>query len=209
MHEALAVMAMALISSGCASVSGTPPVRFAEVPRDALTTGWGRAHIDAATRAVFRALVTDGVIALRRGRLALDAARTPLSRVGIARAERAIVGLRPRASERRWAVLRRIRSGAVAGWCARGVSLPEPDGPEGFAQRALTVERLLVIADDVSGRWGFWLEGLALDGATWRWLPWVSWADAVETPRGAHTDIAMWSCELSSPPISGSGSPAR
>ena len=97
----------------------------------------------------------------------------------------------------------------MVGWCARGARVQEPGGEEGFAQRLLTVDRLLVVSEGRDGLTAFWVEGLALDDDGWRWLPWVPWSEAVETPRGAHADIGLWVCDLDAPVASRSGSPER
>lgn len=203
------LMALAALL-GCAT--GAPRgVRLAPVPADALASGWASRQVGVATQELFDALTRDGIAALRRRRVSLDGDVDLLSEAGRERAGRSMPGLRPRGTERRWAILRRLSEHRLVGWCARGVQVVEGGGPEGFVQRVLTVDRLLLVADGADGRWGFWLEGLVLDGGAWRWLPWVSWADAVEAPRGAHTDIAMWTCEMARRPeaLSGSGSPAR
>lgn len=199
------------LALGCASSGAPRGVRLAPIPPDAVASGWATRQADAATQQLFQALTREGLPALRRQRVSLDGEVELLSEVGRERAGRSMPGLRPRATERRWAILRRLAEHRLVGWCARGVRVIEGGGPEGFVQRVLTVDRLLVVADGADGRWGFWLEGLVLDGGAWRWLPWVSWADAVEAPRGAHTDIAMWTCEMARRPaeLSGSGSPVR
>lgn len=205
--EHLALLALL----GCASPGAVRGRPLAAVPPGALESGWARQRADEATTEAVAALIRDGVNTLRRRRIRADGDIDPLSPAGHARAAAAMVGLRPVASERRWTLLRRLADHGVVGWCARGVRVVEPGGPEGFGQRALTVDRLLVALEGASGRWGFWLEGLVLDGAVWRWLPWVSWNDAVEAPRAAHTDLVMWSCEMERRPqaLSGSDSPLR
>ncbi|MFO0627893.1 MAG: hypothetical protein U0325_20110 [Polyangiales bacterium] len=204
-------LAALLALVGCASSGAVHGVRLAAVPPDAMASGWARRQADAATLAIFQSLTHEGLAALRRGRVTLDGEVDLLSEAGRERAGRAMPGLRPRPTERRWTVLRRLGDHRLTGWCARGVQVVEGGGPEGFVQRVLTVDRLLLVADGPDGRWGFWLEGLVLDGAAWRWLPWVAWADAVEAPRGAHTDIGMWTCDLERrpPAVSESDSPAR
>lgn len=189
--ELLAVCA----ALSCASQSGAPGRRLAPLPVGEVASPWVHRRVDAATEDLFRALSQDGLDALRRRRIRLDDAAV-LNDAGRRRAERSIAGLRPREGERRWSVMRRLAGDRVVGWCARGISLHEADDALGLAQRALTVDRLLVVVDGARGRWGLWVEGVVLDGATWRWLPWVPWSDALETPRSAHTDIEMWSCEL-------------
>jgi hypothetical protein len=204
----LSALALAL---GCATGGAPRGVRLAQIPPDAVASGWASRQADVATQQLFLSLTREGIPALRRGRVTLDGEVDLLSEAGRERAGRSMPGLRPRATERRWTVLRRLADHHLVGWCARGVQVIEGGGPEGFVQRVLTVDRLLVVTDGADGRWGFWLEGLVLDGGAWRWLPWVSWADAVEAPRGAHTDIAMWTCEMERRPaaVSGSGSPVR
>jgi hypothetical protein len=196
---------------GCASSGASRGVRLAAIPPDAVASGWATRQAEAATQDLFQSLTREGLPALRRRRVTLDGEVELLSEVGRARAGRSMPGLRPRASERRWTILRRLAEHRLVGWCARGVQVIEGGGPEGFVQRVLTVDRLLIVADGADGRWGFWVEGLVLDGGAWRWLPWVGWADVVEAPRGAHTDIAMWTCEMERRPtaVSGSDSPVR
>lgn len=194
--ESLAALALAACAHGA---SGPVARRLAGVPDDALTSGWARARIDGASRALFGLLTTNGVDALRRRRIRGDDLVTFLDERGRARAAQSVAGMTPRASERRWSVLRRMQDERVVGWCARGVRIHDPGGAEGFAQRLLTVDRLLVVSDGRDGLTGFWIEGVALDDDGWRWLPWVPWSDAVETPRGAHTDIALWVCDLDRP----------
>lgn len=203
--ERLACLALA----ACATQGGPVARSLRPVPADAVPSGWARAHIDEATRELFAQLSTQGLDALRRRRIRGDDLVTFLDPSGRRRAEQSVAGMTPRASERRWSVLRRMQGDTVAGWCARGVRVHDPGGAEGFAQRVLTVDRLLVVTEGSDGLWGFWLEGLALDDDGWRWLPWVPWTDAVETPRGAHADIALWVCDLDRPVASRSGSPAR
>lgn len=202
------VLAVCLALS-CASQPGAPGRTLAPLPEGGPDSPWVHRRVDVATEDLFRALSHHGLDALRRRRIRLDDPAV-LNDAGRRRAEQSIAGLRPSERERRWSVLRRLADDRVVGWCARGISVHEPDGAQGFAQRALTVERLLLVVDGARGRWGMWVEGVMLDGETWRWLPWVPWADALETPRSSHTDIEMWSCELERrPPASESGSPAR
>ncbi|MEZ4393428.1 MAG: hypothetical protein R3A48_20260 [Polyangiales bacterium] len=179
----------------CASQAPSRGRALTPLPDGELASPWLQRRVDAATEELFLALSRNGLSALRRRRIRVDDDGV-LSDAGRGRAERSISGLRPREGERRWSVLRRLAGDRVVGWCARGLSVHEANDALGFAQRALTVDRLLVVVEGARGRWGLWVEGLVLDGAAWRWLPWVPWSDAVETPRSAHTDIEMWSCEL-------------
>lgn len=205
-RRARAELLALVVVSACAA---SAPMRWlAPIPPGDLRSSWVRSRIDEATVELVRALTREGADTLQRRRIRLGDDLGALSPLGRRRAESAMVGLRPRANERRWSLLRRLAGDRVVGWCARGVALHEPGDPGGLAQRALSVERLLVVLDGSRGRWGLWLEGLVLDGVLWRWLPWVGWTDAVEAPRSAHTDIEMWSCEIERA-VSGSGSPVR
>lgn len=191
----LADVALLVAAAGCASVAPAPR-RLRAVPADALRSGWAATRVDDATRALLSSLATEGLDALRRRRIRHDERAVFLDDRGQARAAGSVVGMSPRPSERRWVALRRLRGARLAGWCARGVRVHDPGGAEGFAQPALTVDRLLVVAEDDRGLVGFWVEGVVLDDDGWRWLPWVPWADAVEAPRADHSDIALWVCDL-------------
>lgn len=199
---------VALVCGACAVAAATPLRRLRPLPGDPMRDGWAQARVEAATVALVGALTEDGWGTLQRRRIRDAEVETFLDARGLARARGSVVGLRPRTTERRWGALRRLRGAPVAGWCARGVRVQDVGGVEGFAQSVLTIERILVVLDGTEGRTGFWLEGLVLDDDGWRWLPWVPWSDAVETPRADHTDIGLWACDLERA-LSRSGSPAR
>jgi hypothetical protein len=161
---------------------------------------WIDAQIGEASRRVFATLAEGGARALFGMRLQVEQCDRLLTTTGRTRATMSPTGNAPRAHEPRWATMRAFAGTSVVGWCARGVRVAEPDGPEGFAERALMVDRLLVVGREEGGTWGMWVEGLVLTRDGWRILPWVTWGDAVERPRRDHTDVALWDCDRSSGP---------
>lgn len=185
--------------SSCATVS-RPQVDAMSVLEGPQGRRWTEARVAEGARTVFSSLATDGPRALSRLRLRLEECERLLTDIGRRRAAGSLVGNPPRAQEHRWATLQALASSPVTAWCARGVQVVEPGGPEGFAQRALVVERLLVVGREEGGLWGVWIEGLVLTREGWRVVPWVRWSDAVERPRRDHTDVALWDCDMASGP---------
>jgi hypothetical protein len=103
--------------------------------------------------------------------------------------------------EPRWTHLRTLGPSPLVGFCARGVRIAEPNGPEGLSVRALFVERLLVVGAERDGLWGMWLEGLLLTEGGWRMAPGVPFAQQVEDPRREHADVQLWDCDVGQRPL--------
>ncbi len=191
----LAACLCALSLGACA---GAPAATFptVSVPDDAARSGWAEARIHEGVPRVFRALAEGGAGAMRAMRLRPAEVGELFTDAGRQRIERSVPGLTPSPRERRWQLLSLHRGDAVVGWCARGVHVAEPGGAEGFRERTLYVERLLIVGAEGDGRWGAWIEGLVLTGNGWRMLPWVPFEDTVEAPRREHSDLALWDCDL-------------
>jgi hypothetical protein len=166
------------------------------VPDDALRSGWAEARIAEGAPTLLRALSEGGVDGFRALRLRHDEVVELFNDTGRARIEQSVPGLTPSPRERRWQVFAQHRGDALVGWCARGVRIAQPNGPEGFRERVLLVERLLIVGAEPDGRWAAWVEALVLTGAGWRMVPWVPYADAVEAPRRDHSDLVLWDCDL-------------
>lgn len=182
-------------ASGASARRRTLPAAV-EVPSDAVRGGWAEARIQEGVGAVLITLATQGASGLRALRLHGDELGDFFTEAGRQRIERSVPGLTPSPRERRWQVLALHRDQPVTGWCARGVRIAEAGGVEGFLDRVLYVERLLIVGDEAGGRWATWVEGLVLTGGGWRVLPWVPYEDAVEVPRRDHSDLALWDCDL-------------
>lgn len=195
---ALRPVALALLVALCAACAGSPvrSIPTLDVPDEAMTNGWARARIAEGVPRVFEALATRGAAGMRAMRLRPHEVAELFNEAGRARIERSVPGITPSTRERRWTLLGLHRNDRIVGWCARGVHVAPEGGAEGFQQRTLYVERLLIVGDEGGGRWGAWVEGLVLTGAGWRMLPWVTFEDAVEAPRRDHTDLTLWDCDL-------------
>ena len=139
----------------------------------------------------------EGYRALRLGEAQMDGW---LDEAAITRGRTTFVGMVPGLNDRRWFAWRRWRGSTLLGWCARGVRLPEANGPEGFLRRTVLVERVLVVGGRAEHRWAAWLEGLVLSREGWRFAPWIPHAQAVEAPRRSHPDVDLWDCDLARPP---------
>lgn len=189
------LLAVTVSLAACASASHAlpPPV---EVPLDATRSGWAEARIGEGVTEVFRSLSERGAAGLRALRLRPAEVAELFNDAGRARIERSVAGLTPSPHERRWRLLSQQRGAQVLGWCARGVRVAEAEGVEGFRNRTLFVERVLIVGADGPDRWGAWVEGLVLTSVGWRMLPWVTFEDAVEAPRRDHTDLGLWDCDL-------------
>lgn len=178
-----------------------------EVPGPAGVNAFAAAQLDRGLPTVIRALADagrEGYRALRLGEAQMDgwlgaAART--------RSRVTFVGMVPGRGDRRWFAWHRWRGSALRGWCARGVRVLEPDGPEGFLRRTLVADRVLVVGGRGEHRWAAWLEGLVLARDGWRLAPWVPHAQAVEGPRRSHPDVDLWDCDLARPPATSARRP--
>ena len=186
------------LAVGCGA--GTPTgARPRSVPAQVGEGAFASARLDEGLPVIVRALSErgrDGYRALRLGDRGLEGW---LVEAAIARGRSTFVGVVPGPGDRRWFAWHRWRGSAVRGWCARGVRVVEPDGPEGFRQRTLWVERVLVVGTQGEHRWAAWLEGLVLASDGWRFAPWVPHAQAVEAPRRSHPDVELWDCDLARP----------
>jgi hypothetical protein len=168
------------------------------VPLDA---AWATARLREATIAVHRALSAggaDGHLALR---LRPGEFTHHLSTSGLARVQAAQVGTSSIEGEPRWTHLRALARSPMVGFCARGVRMAEPAGPEGLLARSLYVDRLLLIGAERDGLWGSWIEGLILTERGWRLDPIVTFAQQVEDPRRGHADVQFWDCDIGQAPL--------
>jgi hypothetical protein len=184
-----------MVVFGCAG-STRATVQTIAVPENAVRGGWAEARVQEGVSTVLRTLAEGGVSGLQRLRLHHDEVQEIFTEAGVGRIERSVPGGTPSSRDRRWQTLGLHRNDAIVGWCARGVHVAESNGIEGFRERTLYVERLLIVGQEDGGRWATWVEGLMLTGNGWRMLPWVPYADAVEVPRRDHTDLTLWDCDL-------------
>jgi hypothetical protein len=111
------------------------------------------------------------------------------------------VGVAPSDAEPRWIHFRSFERSALVGYCARGVRITERMGPDGLRDRALVVDRFLLVGSTLSAYWGAWVEGLVLTDTGWRLLPSVAFSRQVEDPRVNHADVQLWDCDLGQRPI--------
>lgn len=185
-------------AGGCAG-GGVVPRPVLAVPHGEAGRAWSMARLGAGARELVALLPQGADAAVRSLRMEPGHRVALLDPSGLARATRGTLGGAPREGSPRWVQLRRMQGSTLAGWCARGVRVVEP-GSEGFAQRALVVDRLLIVGREAQGLWGVWLEGLVLTSDGWRVLPWIAWNQAVEVPRRDHGDVALWDCDLGERP---------
>jgi len=192
----LAVLGVSLLGCSPPGVVARPVLA---VPEGQTERAWTRSRIAEGARALV-ALLPQGAEATVRGLRMEPGHRVALlDGSGQERAARGTQGGAPGEGSTRWVRLRRMRGSTLAGWCARGVRVVDA-GSEGFARRALVVDRLLLVGREPAGLWGVWLEGLVLTSDGWRVLPWIGWAQAVEAPRRDHGDVALWDCDLGERP---------
>lgn len=171
------------------------------------TPGFATARLDAELPAVIAALSTrgrDGYRSLRLGDAQMDGWMTGPA---IARRRATFVGMVPGLNDRRWFSWRRWTGSALEGWCARGVRVLVPGGPEGMTAPTLAVDRVLVVGARDGLRWAAWLEGLVLAQGGWRFAPWVPHAQSIEAPRRGHPDVDLWDCDLARRPLTTSAPP--
>lgn len=196
---AAAIVLLSTVTAGCDSV--TTQAHRALVTRSRsrgrpLNERWARAQLWAAAQQFHRVFSQEGAeghLRLRLRRPELDAFFTEN---GIHRIERLPVGLSPSPGEQRWHMFSVLGDSTLVGYCARGIRITEPNGPEGFKVAALVVDRLLIVGSERDGLWGAWIEGLMLTPEGWRLLPTVPFERQVETPRRDHTDVQLWDCDL-------------
>ncbi len=181
---------------GCASASRIHLVTVPTLPEGAVEASWAMPMVARAAVELFRTLSERGPSALIDLRLHGDELTEYYTASGRERLLRVFPGLTPRSSERRWIALRAFAGDPIVGWCARGVSVAEANGPEGFRERVLTVDRLLVVGREGDGLWATWLEGLVYTATGWRFVPTVSYGEEVQTARREHADIDLWDCDL-------------
>lgn len=168
----------------------------AAVPSGADERAWARARLREGLPGFVDALTSRGAEALRALRLRDVEVRSWLNETGQRRARESMTGVAPSSRERRMVALHHWRGSTVTGFCARGVRIVEGDGPEGFAQRTLVVDRVLVVAARSGATWAMWCEGLVWAPGGWRVLPWVPYATVVEAPRRDHFDAQVWDCDV-------------
>ncbi len=189
----------ALVLVGCAGGGDVVRRPVLAVPEGAAGRAWAVAQLGAGARRLVALLPQGADAAVRSLRMEPGQRVALLDPSGLERAARGTLGGAPREGSPRWVQLRRMQGSSLAGWCARGVRVVEP-GSEGFARRALVVDRLLIVGREAQGLWGVWLEGLVLTSDGWRVLPWIAWSQAVEVPRRDHGDVALWDCDLGERP---------
>lgn len=196
------------LSLGCASaVAPSLGLRPMAVPPAPSPEAFATSRLNDGLPAVLRALSErgrEGYRSLRLGDAQMDGW---LTSDAIARGRSTFVGMVPGLHDRRWFGWHRWRGSTVIGWCARGVRVAEAGGREGFVQRTLTVERVLVVGARGEHRWAAWLEGLMLAADGWRFAPWVPHAQSVEAPRRSHADLELWDCDLARPPATSAPPP--
>jgi hypothetical protein len=190
-----ALAACAVAAAACASTQAARLPTVA-VPDGALRSGWAEARVAEGAPVVLARLTGQGAAGMRGLRLRAAEVEGLFTEAGRRRVARVVPGITPSPREPRWQMLAAHRGDPLVGWCARGVRVAEGGGAEGFAQRTLYVDRLLLVGSEPGGRWALWVEGVVLTGAGWRMLPWVPYEDAVEAPRRDHSDLALWDCDL-------------
>lgn len=196
------VVLAGIAAFGCGAALQVAPIAAVAVPEGVAHRPWVSAQLQASSPVVLRAMLagpraTQRALGLSEGlRLGLfDAA-------GLTRAAQGLASGGPSEGDLRWVRFRALRGSASAGWCARGVRVVEA-GAEGFAHRAVVIDRLLLVGREsgpTAGLWASWLEGLVVTAEGVKVLPWISWRDAVEAPRRDHVDISLWDCDLAARP---------
>jgi hypothetical protein len=154
---------------------------------------------DAALRmnAAFSSAGSEGLLRLRLHGDEISGLFTPNAAERITRIP---TGLYPNEGEQRWHMFSALSHSPLVGFCARGVRTVEPNGEEGFRQRALVVDRLLLVGSEPGGLWGAWVEGLLLTPSGWRLLPTIPYDRQVQTPRRDHADVQLWDCDIGERP---------
>jgi hypothetical protein len=194
MRQSVGGLVLFVALGGCAA-TGVTPRPVLPLPPGRPAEAWLTARVGEGARALVALLPQGAEATVRALRMEAGHRVALLDASGQARAAQGTIGGAPGEGGQRWVRMRRLRGSTLAGWCARGVRVVDT-GAEGFAQRVLVVDRLLLVGREAGGLWGVWVEGLALTSDGWRVLPWISWAQAIEAPRRDHGDAQLWDCDL-------------
>jgi hypothetical protein len=192
--------ACAALAAECGAASGgrsSTPVAAPPVTLDPATVREQVRDAAVLLNATFAHQGAEGLLALRLRQEEVGALFTENAAQRIARLPR---GLYPSAGEQRWRMFATLSATPLVGFCARGVRVVEANGAEGFAQRALVVDRLLLVGSEPGGLWGAWVENLVLTPEGWRLAPLTPYERQVETPRRDHADVQLWDCDLGQTP---------
>jgi hypothetical protein len=199
------VSAIAAWACWASASCGSAPLRARgsghRVRAEPLDVAWASARLREATVRVHRVLASRGADGHLSLRLRPDELGQYLSASGLERVRGAQRGTSSIEGEPRWAHLRSLATSPMVGFCARGVRMAEPGGPEGLQTRSLYVDRLLLIGAERDGLWASWIEGLLLTERGWRLDPIVTFAQQVEDPRRGHADVQFWDCDIGQAPL--------
>ncbi len=193
---ALGVTACVTGSTQHATVAPLDPVGTGERP-DAT---WATEQLRGAALLLHQTLAREGSDGFLSLRIHADQVPSLFSQSAGERLLRVNVGVAPSDSEPRWIHFRALSASPLVGFCARGVRIAEPNGPDGLRARALVVDRLLIVGSGESAFWGAWIEGLILTENGWRLMPSVPFSRQAEDPRSNHADVQLWDCDLSQRP---------
>ena len=201
------VWASLALAVGCAAAPPSMGLRPMALPAATPAGPFVARALDEGLGPVIQLLSEGGREGYRSLRLGEAQMEGWLGAAALARGRTTFGGMVPGPGDRRWFAWRRWRGSALSGWCARGVRVLEPGGPEGFVRRTVVVERVLVIGARGGQRWAAWLEGVVLSRVGLRIAPWVPHAQAVEAPRRSHPDVELWDCDLARPPATSARPP--